>query len=142
MSALYQLTSLPITIMRLSDNAGIPADLGNADYQAFLAYVAAGNTPAAAPVVPNPVTIGRSEYLARFTTAEMTAWQNYVLTHSTTSTSIILGTAVGGATWAWIWTVLGAPTVTLTDSGTVAAHSALVSAGILTAARSATILTP
>jgi hypothetical protein len=32
-------------ILRLEDNAFIPFDEGNTDYQAYLAWVAEGNTP-------------------------------------------------------------------------------------------------
>ena len=55
---MYKLTTTtdPITketkedniIIRTTDNAAIPKDEGNTDYQAYLAWVAEGNTPAAA----------------------------------------------------------------------------------------------
>ena len=39
---MYQLTPSPITILRLADNAFIPTDPANTDYQAFLKYQAEG----------------------------------------------------------------------------------------------------
>ena len=36
------------TIIRTTDNAAIPKDEGNTDYQAYLAWVAEGNTAEAA----------------------------------------------------------------------------------------------
>jgi len=44
----YQLTSTT-AILRNADNATIPADPGNADYIAYQAWVATGNTPTPAP---------------------------------------------------------------------------------------------
>ena len=52
---MYQLTT-SISIIRLSDNAFIPAAPGNRDYADFLAWKAEGNTPlpAPAPAPPGP----------------------------------------------------------------------------------------
>jgi hypothetical protein len=44
----YQLTSGD-TIRRLADNAFIPPDPANTDYQAYLAWIAEGNEPLPAP---------------------------------------------------------------------------------------------
>jgi hypothetical protein len=49
----YQLTTGD-TILRLADNAFIPPDPANTDYQAYLAWLGAGNTPEPAPE-PEPV---------------------------------------------------------------------------------------
>jgi len=40
-----ELTGEPNCIRRLSDNASIPFDPDNTDYQAYLAWVAEGNQP-------------------------------------------------------------------------------------------------
>ena len=49
----YQLTQGD-TILRTADNAFIPPDPANTDYQAYLAWLEAGNTPEPAPE-PEPV---------------------------------------------------------------------------------------
>lgn len=48
-NSMYQLTTRD-TILRLADNAFIPPDPANTDYQAYLAWLEAGNTPEPAPV--------------------------------------------------------------------------------------------
>jgi hypothetical protein len=50
---MYKLTQHN-SIQRLADNAIIPADAGNRDYQEYLEWVDAGNTPEPAEPLPNP----------------------------------------------------------------------------------------
>jgi hypothetical protein len=49
----YQLTHYE-TIKRLSDNAFIPPDPANTDYQQYLAWLEEGNTPLPPDPIPEP----------------------------------------------------------------------------------------
>ncbi len=51
-------------ILRLTDNAFIPPDPANTDYQAYLAWVEAGNTPEPAPEPEPPPELTPEQKLA------------------------------------------------------------------------------
>lgn len=50
----YQLTTNEHTILRVSDNAHIPDDPANRDYQEYLAWLDDGGVPDPAPLPPEP----------------------------------------------------------------------------------------
>ena len=50
----YKLIYDSTTILRLTDNAFIPADPANTDYQAYLTWLGEGNTPEPADLPPAP----------------------------------------------------------------------------------------
>lgn len=60
---MYKLTQSSTTVHRLSDNAFIPFDGGNRDYQEYLEWLSQGNTPEpyVAPPPPVPQSITRRQ---------------------------------------------------------------------------------
>jgi hypothetical protein len=59
---MYQLTDS--AVVRLADNAWIPAEPKNCDFQAYLEWVGEGNTATPAAVPPTPVELTPAEKLA------------------------------------------------------------------------------
>lgn len=51
---MYKLIHGTSTVLRLTDNAGIPADSGNTDYRKYQEWLAKGNIPTPADPLPPP----------------------------------------------------------------------------------------
>jgi hypothetical protein len=79
--ALYALTASSDTILRASDGVFIPTDPANADYVAYLAWVAAGNTPDpyVAHVSPQAQLAARIEFRAKQLEAQGQYLEAYAL---------------------------------------------------------------
>lgn len=60
---MYRHTPSATGVMRLSDNAFIPFDGGNADYQVYLSWVQLGNAPEPAPL-PDHVALAKAALAA------------------------------------------------------------------------------
>src|SRR5690348_2627505 len=80
------------TIIRDVDGAFIPADPRNADFQAYLAWLAAGNTPS--PYVappPPPPTYTFLQFMALFASGEQTAIVNATDTQAKMHLTMLAG---------------------------------------------------
>ena len=132
-TTMYQLTT-STSIIRLSDNAFIPAAPGNRDYADFLAWKAEGNTPlpAPAPAPPGPDYIAFWDALMVSTVYASIREQSFVsLPMNTLATELIalLGDAKAGrANEAAIQQSMGAilTTGTFTEAQIAELQAALV----------------
>jgi hypothetical protein len=126
--ALYALTNYN-SILREADGAMIPLDPGNSDYQVYLVWLAAGNTPDTAPIVAPPTVITTTAFWARFTPSEQTAVQQAAMSNPQIMSEMTFGLMAGQ--------------VNLTTGATLQAWmNDLVTAGAITSARMTVILTP
>lgn len=125
--ALYQLTVSNVVI-RTSDNAFIPTDPGNRDYQAYLVWAAAGNTADPSPTAPAQTMVSASDFLNRFTPEERLAVQTACLADAALSLGLTFGLALG--------------TIDLTSTTCIAWMASLVTATAITQDRATVILTP
>ena len=110
------------------DGAHIPADVRNADWKDYLAWVTGGGITIAADAVIPPNVIPMSALLARFTDAEQTALWTYLSTRQQMMGAILLRLADG--------------MVDLTGTKIGNFMTNLVTAGVITDARRIAILTP
>lgn len=122
----YTYTLTTGSVILRSDGAYIPDDPANTDYDAYLTWLAAGNTAAPAPVPPVPTTLTPSAFLALFTPQEQLAVQ----TACNSNMSLLLGLTTG----------IASGNIVLTSPAVIAWMNALVTAGALSSARAAAIL--
>jgi hypothetical protein len=130
--ALYQLTAISIVVLRTSDNVYIydnPAPITSQDWLDYQTWLAVPNTPDPMPTPPPPTVIPIANFWARFTPAEQSAIETYATTNASIAQAMTFGAVVG------MVNLISGPIVTTW-------MAALVTAGVITSARSTAILTP
>jgi hypothetical protein len=126
----YQLTA-GSAVLRLADGAFIPNDPANIDWQAYEAWLQAGNhpQPAAAVVMPKGPPTPR-QWLERLAPATQAAITRAAAADAT------------GAMLLWLMKAAGNPTIDVTSAETQQGVAALLAAGVITAADQTALLTP
>ena len=80
---MYRLTQSETTVQRLSDNAFIPFDGGNRDYQEYLEWLAEGNTPESYVPPPAPQVTQVTAYQAKIQLSRSGLYDSVVTTVNT-----------------------------------------------------------
>jgi hypothetical protein len=124
----YQLTANGQVIIRTADEAHIPCDPGNRDYQAYLAWCTDGYTPDPPPPPPALTEWDVADFVARFTQAEQLAVQAACAANPQLGWGLTVGLARGTIT-------VGGPLLGPWMAG-------LVAAGAITQARATQIQDP
>ena len=116
------------SVIRLNDNAFIPADPANADWQQYQQWLAEGNTPEPAdpPQPAPPKQFTSLEFLDLFTEDEQLSLAGAAMQNPMVKL--------------WYDRLLAASFITLDDPRTEAGLDVMVSIGLLTAERKAAIV--
>ena len=80
---MYRLTQSETTVQRLSDNAFIPFDGGNRDYQEYLEWLAEGNEPEPYVAPPAPPVTQVTAYQAKIQLSRSGLYDSVVTTVNT-----------------------------------------------------------
>ena len=114
-------------IIRLSDNKIIPADSYDSDYQEFLAWVIAGNTPEPADPIPEPPKV-------------MTSLQFFELFTEQEQLEIVTATMTNPLVKLWYDKLIAATEVNFSDPRLEAGLNNLVAVNLISEERKQEIL--